>query len=302
MTHGTGQVRHGAVVPAEPRPALLTDDPARILRFAAESHESGLPTVLVTLTEIRGGAARAPGAQMAVRADGLYCGLVSGGCVEPAVAVEALAAMRDGADRVVRFGAGSGIFDIVLPCGGGITLALHQLRDPQPLRAVLARLAERHPAALRYCPATQTLTAAGPAAAEFSAAGGFLRPYRPGLRLFLAGAGPEATVLARLARAAEYEVSAAACDADTAAIFLHHDLDREIPGLVAALASDAFYIGALGSARTHATRLARLGVAESAIARIKAPIGLFGPSRDATTLAISVLAEIGKVRQDQCVG
>ncbi len=70
--------------------ACLTDDPIEILRFAYEAWCSGIPVALVTLVEVRGGNSRPIGAQMAVRADGLYCGFVSGGCAEAAVAAEAL--------------------------------------------------------------------------------------------------------------------------------------------------------------------------------------------------------------------
>ncbi|VDZ73456.1 xanthine dehydrogenase accessory factor [Atlantibacter hermannii] len=104
----------------------------------------------MTLVAIRGGAARPLGAQMAVREDGLYCGFVSGGCVESAVAYEALEVMASGEDRTVMYGVGSPYFDIVLPCGGGITLTVHKLRTAQPLLEVLAQLEQRKPAVLRY--------------------------------------------------------------------------------------------------------------------------------------------------------
>lgn len=54
----------------EPRAAFLSDDAADILAFAAECLEGGHKAALVTLVEIRGGAARALGAQMVVREDG----------------------------------------------------------------------------------------------------------------------------------------------------------------------------------------------------------------------------------------
>ncbi len=79
---------------------------------------------------------------MVVREDGRYCGFVSGGCVE-AAAAEALEMMGSGRDREIRYGEGSPWFDIVLPCGGGITLTLHKLRSAQPLLAVLNRLEQK---------------------------------------------------------------------------------------------------------------------------------------------------------------
>ena len=65
--------------------AFMTDDAKAILTFAADGAETKYGSALVTLVEIRSGAARALGAQMAVRGDGGYCGYVSGGCTEAAL-------------------------------------------------------------------------------------------------------------------------------------------------------------------------------------------------------------------------
>ncbi|WP_188822954.1 XdhC family protein [Brucella endophytica] len=73
-------------------------------------------------------------------------------------------------------------------------------------------------------------------------------------------------------------------DAETAIVLLHHDVERELPVLRAALKTDAFYIGCLGSRRTHARRRDRLrqeGYSPGQLDRIHAPIGLFGPAREA---------------------
>ena len=89
-------------------------------------------------------------------------------------------------------------------------------------------------------------------------------------------------------------------DPDTAVAVLQHDLDREIPLLEAALRASPFYIGALGSSRTHEKRVERLrqmGHSDESIARIKAPIGVFGRARDAQSLALSVIADIAASRQ-----
>jgi len=64
--------------------------------------------------------------------------------------------MGSGRDREIRYGEGSPWFDIVLPCGGGITLTLHKLRSAQPLLAVLNRLEQRKPVGLRYDPQAQS--------------------------------------------------------------------------------------------------------------------------------------------------
>ena len=80
----------------KPEQAFLTDDHRIILRFAVEALMSGKGAVLVTLVEIHGGAARPLGAQMVVREDGRYCGFVSGGCVQAAIAKFAMAKVRRG--------------------------------------------------------------------------------------------------------------------------------------------------------------------------------------------------------------
>ena len=88
-------------------------------------------------------------------------------------------------------------------------------------------------------------------------------------------------------------------DRFTAVVLLHHDLDLEETVLERALTSPAFYIGALGSSRTHRRRTELLrvaGVSSENIDRIRAPIGLFGPTRDAASLALSVLADVAAAR------
>lgn len=92
----------------------VADDAMALLEFALICHAE-TQVAIATLVEIRGGAARALGSQVVVAADGRYAGYVSGGCVEAAVAFEALSAIEAGQDRVVKFGDGSPFFDIVLP-------------------------------------------------------------------------------------------------------------------------------------------------------------------------------------------
>jgi len=84
-------------------------------------------------------------------------------------------------------------------------------------------------------------------------------------------------------------------DIRTAVVTLTHDPKIDDPALMAALPSPAFYIGALGSTRTHAKRVARLreaGFTEAQIARIDAPIGLDLGSKSPAEIAISILAQM----------
>ncbi len=84
-------------------------------------------------------------------------------------------------------------------------------------------------------------------------------------------------------------------DARTALTILAHDPILDDPALHAALASPAYYIGCLGSRRTHAKRLDRLtaaGFDEKALKRLHAPVGLNIGGRSAGEIAVSILAEI----------
>jgi xanthine dehydrogenase accessory factor len=76
---------------------------------------------------------------------------------------------------------------------------------------------------------------------------------------------------------------------------LTHDAKFDVPALVAALATDAGYVGAMGSRRTHADRVARLvdaGVDQAGLDRIRAPIGLDLGARTPEETAVSICAEI----------
>jgi xanthine dehydrogenase accessory factor len=80
---------------------------------------------------------------------------------------------------------------------------------------------------------------------------------------------------------------------------LTHDSKFDVPAIVAALGTGVGYLGALGSRRTHADRLARLreaGVSEGELARLHAPIGLDLGARTPEETAISICAEIISVR------
>jgi xanthine dehydrogenase accessory factor len=89
-------------------------------------------------------------------------------------------------------------------------------------------------------------------------------------------------------------------DSGTAVVTLTHDPKLDDPALAAALKSDCVYIGALGSRKTHEKRLARLtdmGFGGDDFARIHGPVGLSIGALSPAEIAISILAEITKVRR-----
>ncbi len=158
----------------------------------------------------------------------------------------------------------------------------------------------------------------------------FLRSYAPPPKMVIVGAVHIAQFLAPMAALAGFEVvvvdprrafatearfpgvtlvtewpgSAFAkigLDEHTAVVTLTHDPKLDDPALQAALQSPVFYIGALGSTRTHAKRIERLrehGLAELA-PRIHAPVGLDLGGRAAAEIAVSVLAQVIQQRYRQ---
>jgi xanthine dehydrogenase accessory factor len=84
-------------------------------------------------------------------------------------------------------------------------------------------------------------------------------------------------------------------DRYTAFVALTHDPKIDDPALLHALARDCFYIGALGSRKTHARRVERLkaqGVSDAAVARIHAPVGLDIGAVSPAEIAVSIMAQI----------
>ncbi len=87
-------------------------------------------------------------------------------------------------------------------------------------------------------------------------------------------------------------------DPRTAVVTLTHDAKLDDPAIVQALRSDIFYLGCLGSSRTHAKRLERLreaGFADADLTRIHAPVGLNIGAKTPAEIAISILAQITQV-------
>lgn len=152
----------------------------------------------------------------------------------------------------------------------------------------------------------------------------FLQVFNPPLRLVVIGAVHIAQALAPMASLAGYQVTvidprrafatdsrfpdvavttewpdeameAVAPDRRTAVVALTHDPKIDDPGLDVALKSEAFYIAALGSRRTHAGRLERLkalGHDEASLARIHGPAGLDIGAISPAEIAIAILAQM----------
>jgi xanthine dehydrogenase accessory factor len=145
----------------------------------------------------------------------------------------------------------------------------------------------------------------------------FLQVFNPPLRLIVVGAVHIAQALVPMAMLAGYGVTvvdprrasdwpdqaleALKLDHRTAVVTLTHDPKLDDPALVVALGSPVFYIGALGSKRTHAKRrqrLGELGVDEAKLARIHGPIGLAVGAKSPAEIAIAILAQMTQVLHD----
>jgi xanthine dehydrogenase accessory factor len=156
----------------------------------------------------------------------------------------------------------------------------------------------------------------------------FLNVYVPPPRLIIVGAVHIAQSLAPMAAMLEFDVTvvdprgawattqrfpgvkviqdwaddafqAMGLDVSTAVVTLTHDPKLDDPALESALKSDVFYIGALGSRRTHAKRkerLAEVGVTEEMFARVHGPVGLNIGAKSPAEIAVSILGQIIEVR------
>jgi len=284
----------------------------------------GLRTAVVTLIGIEGSSPRPLGAQMAVAEDGHYAGYLSGGCFEAAVVSEALQAMESHTNRLVRYGKGSPYMDIKLPCGSGIDLYFDQNIPVDLIHQAHALLDARSPVSIDTDLSSgdkQLSRLDHTSSVEcHRMLNAFRSIYMPCLRVVVAGHGPAFLAIAKLLSAcglihycvtrdgdaamelAEHNIiahrsldDAVALDAYSAMVLCFHEHEHELPLLADALASDCFYIGALGGRRTSQQRrtlLSARGYGEQAINRIRAPIGLIADAKGQLSTVSSILAEL----------
>jgi len=286
----------------------------------------------VTVVRTWGSSPRPEGATMAIREDGVVVGSVSGGCIED----DLIAAVREkgitrsapevltygiSADEAHRFG---------LPCGGTIQLVVEPLGAHSRMGDLLA-LAQRRVLTRR----TLDL-ASGAVELEQGAADERLRMdkqqlvtlHGPRLRMLIIGAGQLSQFLAQIAVGLEYQVTvcdpreeyrsgwnlpgvevvhdmpddvvlAMKLDSRSAVIALTHDPKLDDMGLMEALKTEAFYVGAIGSRVNNARRrerLRELDLSEEQIARLHGPIGIYIGSKTPYEIAVSILAELTAVK------
>jgi len=308
----------------------------QVIRQALAWAEQGRRVWLCTVLTTYGSAPRAPGALLAATASGQWCGSLSGGCVEEDFLERLCAGAFVEPVSQVRYGEGGVDARVSLPCGGildvlvenlpadcqtlahlreleGALLGQRRLIREVALDSGQRRIHEDHAQGPRVQRETQRVSIRVGAAQ----------------RLLLAGYSSVAAVCAGFARALGFEVilceprdevlegvklegievrrelpslfiAAGGCHRDTAVVALTHDPRIDDLAMIEAVRSEAFYIGVMGSQRTSDKRFERLrrsgGLSEQELERIHAPIGLRLGSRTPAEIALAVLADIVRVR------
>lgn len=299
--------------------------PLNVLRYIQRCHQAGREkAALCCVTGTDGGSVRAPGALLAIHETGYMAGYLSNGCVDSDLTLHAQSALDTGTVQQIRYGAGSPFKDIILPCGGGVDVLIIPRPDNDVITAAIDSL-ERREAASLHIDRAGNMTLLNDYKAAAWQGDNFHLPLTPPLRLHIAGQGAEVISLSDMARAAQWDVIIETADPlcldyaarhnlrafkletpdaihddikhdpFTAFALLFHDHDWEGALLKRAVSGEAFYIGAMGSRAAHSRRcdiLKGMGVTAQDIDKIHAPIGLIPASRNAYTLAISIMAEI----------
>ncbi len=293
--------------------------------IAAAKAWAGEPLALATVVSTWGSAPRPRGSHMIVHADGRFEGSVSGGCVESDILQTAAEVIAGAPFQVKRYGvADAAAWEVGLPCGGEIAVMVQPVSatgfDPE----LFDRIAEARDQGDALT-VTTDLSTGHSDLRPIETGEVFVNRYDPPRRLLIVGAVQIAQALAALATTLGIEtividprgrflteerfpgvtlddrwpdeaIAAWRPGPATAVVTLSHDTKIDDPALIAALATDASYVGALGSRRSHAARrerLAEAGVEPSAIDRIDAPVGIdigaIGPSEIALSIAAAMV-------------
>ena len=305
-----------------------------IIRQALAWCREDRAVALATVMQTWGSAPRRVGAHMAITSEGMFVGSVSGGCIEGRVISAARELLETDAPewgRLLEFGiSNEQAWDVGLACGGRIEIWLEKIL-PDCLALVCRSIQQRQGCALYmgsdpmkaavFVAHPHTHKTLPPQPEESS---GLLRVYPPRRRLFIVGAVHIAQALIALLEILPFEIvlidprgiflqperwgsiertdlypdeyfeKIALCKRD-AVVVLSHDPKIDDPALLSAVRSEVFYIGALGSRKTHAARCSRLyeqGCSQEQLQRINGPIGLDIGAKTPAEIAVAILAQI----------
>ncbi len=301
------------------------------LEAVRQWRERGSKVALATVVATRRSAPRPLGSKLAVSEAGELAGSVSGGCVESDVAMHARDVLETGRPKLVSYGIpDEDAWEVGLPCGGEIDVFLERVEDELPdpgTPQVVFTVVEGNRAGQRWVSEDGEVTQTQLLEREGERI--FAEVLGPPPRLLVFGAVDLAEELCRAAKGLGWRTIVADArarfatperipnadelvvawpeetlarfepDDRTAVVVLTHEDRWDVPALAGALASGAFYVGALGSRRTQERRreqLLEVGVSEEQLERLCGPAGLdLGAATPAET-ALSILAEILAMR------
>lgn len=305
-------------------PSHVLDELGHLLATEAAWRAAGHRTAIATVIQTWGSAPRRRGAHLVVRDDGLFEGSVSGGCVEGDVITQAVDVIATDMARRLDYGVSEArAWEVGLACGGQISIFVQPVGEKGFPPDLLQEIVKSRSLGKRV---TVTIDLASGFTAEGERPGetAFIQTYDPPLRLAIIGAVHISQALLPMAAQLGYQTliidprTAFATperfpganidtrwpdevlfewrpDGASALVALTHDPKLDDPALKIALATPAFYIGALGSRRTHASRLERLGAAGISpddLERIDGPVGLSIGAANPAEIALSIMAGI----------
>ena len=309
----------------------------RVLSEAMAWRRSGHDVTLVTVVQTWGSAPRPPGALLAVRGDGIVSGSVSGGCVEDDLIARIKFGERSDRPAMIAYGVSQEeAARFGLPCGGTLRLVQEPLTDAAWIEEVLKRTTNQRLVSRTLTLATGHVTLADAKRGQVMQFDGLTLTtiFGPRFRLLLIGAGQLSQAVAAMARMIDFEVLV--CDPrdeyaatlamtgvthvpgmpddvvreiipdmHTAIVALTHDPKLDDMALLEALKSDAFYVGALGSARNQATRKKRLAehfdLSPEELEPLHGPVGLRIGAKTPAEIAVSIIAQIVEVKNTRPV-
>jgi xanthine dehydrogenase accessory factor len=286
---------------------------------------------VATVVATRRTAPRPVGSKLVVSESGAMEGSVSGGCVESDVVLVAEDVLAGGAARLVTYGITDDMaLGIGLPCGGEIDVFVEPLRDSDADVLLTVVAGEGVGERLGDPQLVEQARRRGRShVIQLEGRTVFAEVHGPPPHLLVYGAVDTAEALCRTAKLLGWHTTVADArgrfatreripDADellvqwpdealatvqpdyaTAIVVLTHDDKFDLPLLQAALTTDAFYVGALGSRRNQERRrelLLEAGVSEEDVDRIAGPCGLDIGAESPEETALSILAEILAVR------
>jgi len=309
-----------------------------VLTQAGRWRELGRKVAVATVVATRSSAPRPIGSKLAVSESGELAGSVSGGCVESDVVLAAQEVLADGEPRLITYGITDEMaFGVGLPCGGEIDVFVEELTEAERPEVTLTVVAGENVGERLHDPELeQEARRRGRShVLELEGRTVFADVEAPPTRLFVYGAVDTAEALCRAAKLLGWQtivadarasfatperipsadellvtwpdeaVAAVELDLGTAVIVLTHDDKFDLPLIRAALASDAFYIGWIGSRRNQERRrnlLREEGVTDDELDRISGPAGLDIGAETPSETAVSMLAEILATRAGRAGG